>query len=152
MVLEPPLVDDQALLDSLRLFATRSVEDYDVASVLDELGDEVCAVLGLDGAGVTLKVVQDSDEMKYISATNSTTWHVEQVQDHMGDGACFDAILAGRPVIAEGPPGGRSLAALPTLRDSGGLPQRGGDPHGRRRSGRRGTQRRPCRARSVESA
>ena len=94
------MVDHQAHLAALRHFALRSVQDYDLELVLRELGEHARSVLGLDGAGVTLRVVHDDCEIKQISATDSVTLHVEIAQDALHEGPCVDAIYLGSPVAA----------------------------------------------------
>ncbi len=54
---EATLIDSKALLEALRVFAERSVEDYDLGVVLDEVGAQArvgttCAGLGRSGTAV----------------------------------------------------------------------------------------------------
>jgi len=94
------VVDDTGLLDALATFATRSVTDYDLSVVLEEVGQQAKSVLGLQGAGITLKVRANDKEMQYISATDGMTLHVEREQDRLNEGVCVDSIQKGQPVTA----------------------------------------------------
>lgn len=94
------MVDDTGLLDALATFATRSVTDYDLSVVLEEVGQQAKSVLGLQGAGITLKVRANDKEMQYISATDGMTLHVEREQDRLNEGVCVDSIQKGQPVTA----------------------------------------------------
>jgi GAF domain-containing protein len=95
------MVDEAALMSALRLFAMRSVEDYDVGTVLDELGEQARTVLGLQGAGVTLLVREGTSQTKYITATDPATFAVEAAQDDLEQGACIESISLGHPVTAD---------------------------------------------------
>jgi GAF domain-containing protein len=95
------VVEQGQLLNALRQFATRSVENYDLAVVLDEVTAQARDVLALDGAGITLKVVRLTKETQYITATDDSTLQVEHKQDELREGPCVDAMKRGEPVVAE---------------------------------------------------
>jgi len=92
------MADQAALLSALRSFAVRSVEDYVLGDVLDEVNRHALGVLGLDGAGITLSVAGAGQRTQYISATDGNTLHVEREQDRLKEGACVEAINKGSPV------------------------------------------------------
>ena len=63
------MVVGQESVNVLRLFVPRSVEDYNVLSVMAQIWSRACGVLGLDGA------------------TDGTGGQVEQAHAHFAEGA-----------------------------------------------------------------
>lgn len=92
------MADQAALLLALSSFATRSVHDYDLQAVVNEVTRHAINVLGLDGAGITLSVSAPGSSTQYIAASDARTLHVEREQDRLQQGACVDAISAAAPV------------------------------------------------------
>ena len=95
------MVDDRALQNALRVFATRSVEECDLDVVCDELAELARSALRLTGAGVTVKVRQGAKELRYLTATDDATLHLERAQERFAEGPCVDAIEAGAPAAAD---------------------------------------------------
>lgn len=92
------MADQAALFEAMQSFVTRSVEDYDLDTVLEEVTGHAMAVLGLAGAGITLSVNAPGRPTQYIAATDLMTLHVEREQDRLQEGACVDSLNAGEPV------------------------------------------------------
>jgi ANTAR domain/GAF domain len=65
------------------------------------LAGEICQVcvegLGVDGAAMSLLTATDARET--LSATDATAATVEDLQFTLGEGACIEAALSGRPVL-----------------------------------------------------
>lgn len=66
-----------------------------------ELADQICqaCVVGLDVDGAALSLLTGSSVRETLCATDATAELVEDLQFSLGEGACVDAALTGRPVL-----------------------------------------------------
>lgn len=66
-----------------------------------ELADQICqaCVVGLDVDGAALSLLTASSVRETLCATDATAELVEGLQFSLGEGACVDAALTGRPVL-----------------------------------------------------
>lgn len=76
-----------------------TIAGNDLHEGLYQLSVTAAAALGVDGAGVTLRMPNGVTE--YITATDPTTMRVEKQQDALRQGACVDAIQSSQ-VVAVG--------------------------------------------------
>lgn len=87
-------VDHVALRRAMAAYAAALVAgDYDVAEVLYQLSDECVGVLGLAGAGVSLR--NADGELEFVTATDGRASRMESAQVRIGDGPCFHAFRTG---------------------------------------------------------
>lgn len=84
------MVDHDLLHKELAQLAALTTGEFDLHEGLHQLSVTASAALALDGAGVTLHMLDGDTE--YISATDAVTMHVEQQQDALQEGAGVDAI------------------------------------------------------------
>ncbi len=91
-----PLIDPDALLDAFRDYARALLQPYDVGTVLYHLTDQVVAVLGVDGAGVSL--AREGDDLTFVTATDAKVTAIEEQQMAQGAGPCHDAFHTGEVV------------------------------------------------------
>ena len=91
------MIDQRSLLDVFREFATRLLGPYEIGPVLYELTDQVVAVLGVDGAAVSLA---DSDGvLRFVTATDADVAAIEEEQVAHDQGPCQEAFRTGQPVV-----------------------------------------------------
>ena len=91
------MIDQRSLLDVFREFATRLLGPYEIGPVLYELADQVVAVLGVDGAAVSLA---DSDGvLHFVTATDADVAAIEEEQVAHDQGPCQEAFRTGQPVV-----------------------------------------------------
>jgi GAF domain-containing protein len=93
------MANTQALQAALADFATRLTDPYDLDEVLHDVGDRAVEVLGLAGAGLTIGPNPSAGEMSFVTATDAVTEGVEQVQDRLRDGVCYEAARRGEPLM-----------------------------------------------------
>ncbi|MBS3941423.1 MAG: GAF and ANTAR domain-containing protein [Actinobacteria bacterium] len=91
------MVDDLALRAAFRDFTQAVLGPYDVDRMLHLLTDQVVAVLGVDGAGVSL-ATGDGTHLKFVTATSDDIAAVEDVQVSLGEGPCHEAYRTGQQV------------------------------------------------------
>lgn len=90
-------VDHVALRRAMAAYAATLVDgDYDVAEVLYQLSDECVGVLGLAGAGVSLR--NADGELEFVTATDGRASRMESAQVRIGDGPCLHAFRTGRVI------------------------------------------------------
>lgn len=87
------MIDDRALRDAFSDYAAALLERYDIGHVLYRLTDQVVDVLGVDGAGVSLRV--SDDDLQFVTATDDRSSRVEAAQIQAGDGPCYAAFRSG---------------------------------------------------------
>lgn len=87
------MVDQTALRHAFADFAEALLQRYDIGDVLYRLTDQVVAVLGVDGAGVSLGLT--SDGLRFVTATDQRVAKLEGAQIDAGEGPCFDAYRTG---------------------------------------------------------
>lgn len=91
-------VDHGSLRAVLARFAGTLVRRYDLQVVLQELSKEVCAILGVSGAGVMLG---DPDgHLRFTSTSDNTLDQLERLQIALGEGPCVMAFQRGEAVVA----------------------------------------------------
>ncbi len=83
----------EALAQAARTLAT----DYDITEMLNKLCDDVCAVLGVDGAGVMLE--DERGHLRFAAASDQTLERIETLQIELDEGPCLSAYEAGEMVI-----------------------------------------------------
>ena len=76
-------------------FARTLTAGYDVSDVLHDLTDRVAAVLGIAGAGVSLR---EDGGLRFVTAGTEATAALEQVQELYDEGPCAEASRTGRRV------------------------------------------------------
>ena len=91
------MIDQRCLLDAFREFATRLLGSYEIGPVLYELTDQVVAVLGVDGVGVSLG---DSDGvLRFVTATDADVAAIEEERVAHEQGPCQEAFRTGACVV-----------------------------------------------------
>jgi GAF domain-containing protein len=85
----PIVVDQQKLHHMLSQFARTLVQHYAVGDVLYELTERVLAIVGIEGAGVSL--ADASGTMSFATAINEASTALEQAQEQFQRGPCIDA-------------------------------------------------------------
>jgi GAF domain-containing protein len=90
------MADQRLLMRALSEFAGTLAEGYSVSDVLHDLAEQVTAVLGVDGAGVS---VQDGDELHFVTALDERCAMLEGVQEAGQAGPCVDAWRSGKSVV-----------------------------------------------------
>jgi GAF domain-containing protein len=93
------LVDHVALTRVLRAYASTLLDDYEIGTVLFRLTDEVVAVLGADGAGVSL--THNGHDLSFVTATDADITAIEEEQVSTGQGPCHEAFRQGRATAVE---------------------------------------------------
>lgn len=83
------MVNQQRLHAALRDFAHTLVHRYDIGDVLYKLSDDVTDVVGTTGSGVSL--IDDTGELRFVTATGEAVEEVERLQDRFGEGPCRSA-------------------------------------------------------------
>jgi hypothetical protein len=131
------VVDEQLLHRMLSKFARTLVQHYAVADVRYELSDRLLAVVGVEGAGVSL--ADNNGRMRFATAINEAGAGMEQAQEQSQRGRCVDAFRNGEVtmVLRTSPPSaiaGRSSRDRPQPRlsfDRGDPDAPRRQPHGR---------------------
>ena len=88
------MVDHAALVRAVGDYAQALLTDYDIGTVLYQLTDHVTAVLGADGAGVSL--ANDSPDLTFVAATDGNIAAIEQEQVDARQGPCHHAYRTGQ--------------------------------------------------------
>ena len=89
------MADQQLLMHGLSEFAGTLAKGYAISDVLHDLAEQVTAVLGIDGAGVS---VQDGGRLRFVTALDERSAALEGVQDAGQAGPCVDAWRSGEAV------------------------------------------------------
>jgi GAF domain-containing protein len=87
--------DQQLLMRALSEFAGTLAKGFAISDVLHDLAEQVSAVLGIDGAGVS---VQDGDRLQFVTAHDARAAQMEGVQDAGQAGPCVDAWHSGEAI------------------------------------------------------
>ena len=98
---------------ALREFAQTISNPFEIGDVLYRLNDTATDILEADGAGIML--MDGAGELQFVTATDSRTAQVEQLQDALGDGPCYQAFRTSKRTLVE------DLAAVDAWDD---LPER----------------------------
>lgn len=91
-------------MQTLSEFAATLVKDFTVSDVLHDLAERATAVVGADGAGVSL---QHDGHLRFATALDERCSRLERVQESEQAGPCVDALRAGKVVAVA------DLAAAP---------------------------------------
>jgi GAF domain-containing protein len=89
------MADQQLLMRVLSEFASTLAKGYAVSDVLHDLAEQVAAVLGIDGAGVS---VAEGGQLHFVTALDERSTLLEDVQDTAQAGPCVDAWRSGEAV------------------------------------------------------
>lgn len=89
------MADRELLMRALSEFARTLAKGFAVSDVLHDLAEQVTAVLGVDGAGVS---VQDEGQLRFVTALDERAAALEDVQDAAQAGPCIDAWHSGKAV------------------------------------------------------
>ena len=93
------MVDHDLLHTELAQFASFAAGNFDLHAALYQLSATAAAALDLEGAGVTLHMLDDDTE--YLTATDTVALQVERQQDALQQGPCIDAIQSSE-IVAVG--------------------------------------------------
>ena len=93
------MANTEALHAALADFATRLTDHYDLDEVLHDVSERAVAVLGLDGAGLTIGPDPAAGDMSFVTATDPATERVERVQDETCEGVSYSAAKRGEPLM-----------------------------------------------------
>jgi GAF domain-containing protein len=89
------MVDQALFLRTLSEFARTLVVRYEIADVLYDLAGRTTTLLGVAGAGVSLR---DEGRLRFVTGVNEATVRVEQTQERAQDGVCVAAFTSGNRV------------------------------------------------------
>ncbi|MFL6239285.1 MAG: ANTAR domain-containing protein [Actinomycetes bacterium] len=92
------LPESGPLLDALAGFAGTLTRGYGIGDVLHDLASRIPDVLGVVGAGVTLK---HDGRVHFVTAPVEAIALTESLQDELQSGPCIDAVASGRPVTVD---------------------------------------------------
>jgi GAF domain-containing protein len=87
------------LLQVLRDFTSDVVNPYDLDELLYRVTRD--AVTVLEGAGAGIMLEDDDGRLCFAAASHELVMEVEQVQAHIGDGACHEAFVERQVVVVE---------------------------------------------------
>jgi GAF domain-containing protein len=91
-------IDHAGLHGLFARFARTLTDGYDLESVILQLGEDICAILGVSGAGI---MVEDDDgDLRFMSTSDETLRTLEQLQIELDEGPCLQAYRTGKQVIA----------------------------------------------------
>ena len=92
---ETLMADQKLLTQTLSEFASTLVKDFSISDVLHDLAERATAVVGADGAGVSL---QHAGHLRFATALDEWSSNLERVQETEQAGPCVDALQAGEAV------------------------------------------------------
>ncbi|WP_108664598.1 GAF and ANTAR domain-containing protein [Euzebya rosea] len=92
-------IRDRKLMQVLLNFAHTMASDYSAADALDELLHQAPSLLGVDGLGVML--LDDNDDLRFVSASDDRVRLIEQLQLDYDEGPCLLAYITGTPIYAD---------------------------------------------------
>jgi GAF domain-containing protein len=91
-------IDHAGLHDLFARFARTLTEGYDLETVILQLGEDICAILDVSGAGI---MVEDDDgKLRFMSTSDATLRTLEQLQIELDEGPCLQAYRTGEQVVA----------------------------------------------------
>lgn len=88
--------DLDGLTDALADFAHTLTSGYHISDVLHDLTRRVSRVVGVSGAGVSLRT---EGTLHFVIADAESIAELERVQDRVGVGPAFEAVRTGEPVV-----------------------------------------------------
>jgi GAF domain-containing protein len=91
-------IDHHGLHELFARFARCLADGYELADVIEQLGRDICATLGVTGAGVMVE--DDQSHLRFISTSDDTLRTLEQLQIELGEGPCLLAYQKADQVIA----------------------------------------------------
>ena len=89
------MADQKLLTQTLSEFAATLVQGFTISDVLHDLAERVTAVVGGDSAGVSL---QHAGHLRFVTALDERSSHLERVQENGQAGPCVDAWRSGKAV------------------------------------------------------
>lgn len=92
------MADQKLLMRALSEFAGTLAKGFAVSDVLHDLTEQVTAVLGIDGAGVSVQdgvSVQEGDRLQFVAALNERATLLESIQEADQAGPCVEAWRTG---------------------------------------------------------
>ena len=92
------MVDDGAAFALLQRFARTLVHQYNLDEVLSDLASELKEVLDVAGAGVML--ADDNRDLRFVSSSDDTLKHLEDLQIELDEGPCLRAYRRVERVMA----------------------------------------------------
>jgi GAF domain-containing protein len=91
-------VDQAGLHELFSKFARTLTDGYHLEDVIVQLGEDICSVLAVAGAGV---MVEDDDAyLRFMSTSDDRLRALEQLQIELDEGPCLLAYRTGKQVIA----------------------------------------------------
>lgn len=90
------MIDEHALRHAFSDFAEALLQRYDIGHVLYRLTDQAVDVLGVQGAGVSLR--EGPDTLQFVAATDDRASRVEIAQVDARDGPCYEAFRSGHVI------------------------------------------------------
>jgi GAF domain-containing protein len=89
------MADQKLLTQTLSEFAATLAQGFTISDVLHDLAERATAVVGADSAGVSL---QHAGHLRFVTALDERSSHLERVQENGQAGPCVDALRAGKAV------------------------------------------------------
>ena len=93
------MIDERGFRKALERFTSTLVEPFGVDTVVEELGANMVAVLGVAGAGVMLE--DEEGNLRFTASSDETLKQLEALQIELDEGPCLLAFRTGETVIAE---------------------------------------------------
>jgi GAF domain-containing protein len=91
-------IDHTGLHGLFARFARTLTAGYDLEDVIVQLGEDICTILDVSGAGI---MVEDDDgKLRFMSTSDETLRTLEQLQIELDEGPCLQAYRTGKQVIA----------------------------------------------------
>lgn len=90
------MAEAHPLLQTLAGFAKTLTHGYEISDVLHDLTERVSAVLGIAGAGVSLR---EDGRLRFVTSDSQTLATLEQVQEEHQAGPCAAAAATSEPVL-----------------------------------------------------
>jgi GAF domain-containing protein len=91
---------DERLLPAIREFTSAILNPYDLPDLLQRLTHHATAVVGVDGAGIMLAGRREG-RLGFVAASDDRVVEMEQVQDRIAAGPCYEAFLASELGVVE---------------------------------------------------
>jgi GAF domain-containing protein len=92
------LVEQGLVFETLAGFARTMARGYEITDVLHDLTSRVSALLGITGSAVCLL---EHDQLAFVASDNAALAELEQLQEHVASGPCFDAVRSGEAVTIQ---------------------------------------------------
>lgn len=89
--------DEERLTNVLSEFAQTLTARFDVSEVLYRLAENVIAILGVRGAGVS--VIDQHGQLRPVTGINELTLTLETVEEQFQEGPCVDAFRQGDVIV-----------------------------------------------------